>query len=116
MDIFSEDMDLEAILLKPLEATANRTFTGWKSLPLQHSWDDCMNINQNFSALCKYEKFKKDYKYVVQNEGRLIRKISDYKQYKANKARKLLKMRKAEKATTRKPVSSNEKKKKKQKR
>merc|ERR1712228_579972 len=53
-----------------------------------------MNINQNFRALCKYEKFKKDYQYVVENEHRLIRRIADYKQYKANKAKKIKKSKK----------------------
>jgi len=117
------NIDLDQILLKPFEATTtaiDRTFTGWKSLPLQHSWDDLSVFNSNFNALCKYEKFKKDYKYVVQNEQKLIKRIAAYKQYKANKAKKyakLKKMRSSSSSSTSKSkkISSSKTKKKREK-
>eukprot|EP01083_Nonionella_stella_P028156 77545_1 len=84
-DIHDMEMDLDLILLGPLTNSTKKTFKGWKSFHgLLHSWDDLKVLNSDFANVLKYEKFKKKYRFIIENEKTLLDNIDAYKSLKSH--------------------------------
>eukprot|EP01083_Nonionella_stella_P078659 215346_1 len=84
MDDIEVNIDLESILLKPFEKNARHAFKGWKSLALQHSWDEI--VYKDIKRVFKYKEFKSDYQFIVDNEGELIQEIKQIRRNNKQKA------------------------------
>mmetsp|Transcript_73052 Transcript_73052/g.116516 ORF Transcript_73052/g.116516 Transcript_73052/m.116516 type:complete len:505 (-) Transcript_73052:1449-2963(-) len=67
------DLDLEKLLLKPLEHNLKYTFRGWKSLAYLHTLDEI--VYKDIKRVFQFQDFDKKYKWICQNEKKLIERM-----------------------------------------